>query len=138
MFRGDGEEALEESVEPFRGCSCGQGKGEEDGDGFGAHGGEVAEATGEAAVSGGLGRVPAAAEVDVFERKVGGDADFVVGPGAEESAVVADAEFDGAGAGSLAAGLFPDGLDEREFAGESAGFGCGRHEQLRGQNTVSS
>jgi hypothetical protein len=69
--------------------------------------------------------VPVAAEVAAFERKIGGDEDFVAGWGGEDSAVVADAEAQAAGA--CGRGALPDGGDEGEFSG-------GGHES---QNTLA-
>lgn len=43
-----------------------------------------------------LGRVPLAAEVDVFNGEVSGDQDFVAGRRAQDGAVIADAANDGA------------------------------------------
>ena len=60
---------------------CGQGEGEEGGERGCAHGGEIAEAAGEAAVADGFGRMQVAAEVPVFEGEVGGDEDFGAGGG---------------------------------------------------------
>ncbi len=117
MLAGEGEETFEESVEPGAGQARGEREGEEDSERLGAHGGEIAEAAGEAAMSGGLRRVPVAAEVDALEREVGGDAEVVAGAGAEDSAVVADAESERAGSG-VRRGLAADGLDEGELGGD--------------------
>ena len=115
MLAGEGQEAVEETVEPGGGKAHGQGEREEDGEGLGAHGGQIAESAGEAAMADGLGRMPVAAEVDVFEGKVGGDADFVAGSGAKNGAVVADAEAHSAWDGN-GRGLAADGVNEGEFA----------------------
>src|SRR6185312_1973337 len=80
-----------------------------------AHGGEVAEASGEAAVADGLGRMEVAAEVADFEAEVGGDEDFCVGRRAEDGAVVADAEGDCAATGRCGEGA-ANLLDQSEFS----------------------
>ena len=57
----------------------------------------------------GGGGVEVAAEVPVFEGEVGGDEDLVAARGAEDGAVVADAEGEGlAAAGEVAAYLFDE------------------------------
>ncbi len=93
MEFGEGEEAVEEGVEPGA-VACdrfGDGEREEASEGGCAHGGEVAEASGEGAVADGLGGVPVAAEVAAFEGEVGGDEEVVVRGRGKDGAVVADA-----------------------------------------------
>jgi hypothetical protein len=113
---GEGEEAVEEGVEPalVAGYGLWQGEREERGEGTGTHGGEVGEPAGEGAMADASGGVEVAAEVAAFEGEVGGDDDFMAAGDAEDGAVVADAERDGAAA---SAGVLPDALDERELAG---------------------
>ena len=92
-------EALEEASDPVAACGFsehlgGEGEREEGGDGCCAHGGQVAEAARQAAVAYGFGRVEVAAEVAVLEGKVCGDKDLGIRWGAEDGAVVTDAEGD--------------------------------------------
>jgi hypothetical protein len=111
---GEGAEASEEALDPLLATAGArhvgrEGEREEGGDGGGPHGGEVAEAAGEAAMSDRGCGVEVAAEVAVFEGEVGGDEDLVVARRAEDGAVVADAQQNGiAAAGKGAADL----LDE--------------------------
>jgi hypothetical protein len=114
---GEGEEAGEEVVEPLLFEVGRESEGEEGGEGFGTHGGEVRETSGEAAMAGGTageaGWEPVAAEVAGFEGEVGGDEDFVAGGWGEDGAVVADAEAEGA-RGARGGGLADTG-DEGEL-----------------------
>ena len=114
MGGGEGEEAVEEAVEEERRAGDGfwQGEGKECGEGFGSHGGEIAEAAGQGAMADGSGVVPGAAEVAVFEGEVGGDEELVMGGWFEDGAVVADAEADAVG--GLGAGA--DAVDDAQLA----------------------
>jgi hypothetical protein len=78
-------------------------------------------------VADGLGGVPGAIEVAVFEREVGGDEEVVVGRGFEDGAVVTDAEAEGAREGG--GGAAADAVDEIKFAGDfvAAGMFFVRH-----------
>jgi len=120
MLSCEREEAVQKSIEPGGGQARGQGEREEDGEGIGAHGGEIAESASETAMSNGLRRVEMTAEMAVFEREVGGDADFIAGTGAKDSAVVADAGDQRGGARGR--GAAADGFDEGEFAGDAGAF----------------
>jgi hypothetical protein len=71
---------------------AGQAEGEKDGEGAGAHGGQIAEPASEGAMTDGLGLVPVEAEVASGDGKVSGNSDFFSGARTEQSAVVADAE----------------------------------------------
>jgi len=125
----EGEQTVEEAVDPggaaaAGGCElAGQTEGEKGGEGARAHGGEVAETAGEGAMADGLGGVPVEAEVAAGDGKVGGDGDFFSGTRAEEGAVVADAEADGAGG---ADGAGADLGDEGQFTAGIAGGTRGR------------
>jgi hypothetical protein len=70
----------------------GKGQGEKGCDGGSAHGGEVAEAAGEAAVAYGFGGMAVATEVAVFEGKVCGYKYFGVRRRVQDGAVVAYSE----------------------------------------------
>lgn len=129
MLAGEGEESLEKPIKPGAREARGKREGQEDGERLGAHGGEIAEAAGETAVSYGLRRVPVAAEVDALEGEVGGDAEVVAGAGAQNGAVVADAVNQG-GAGAEGRGLAANRLDEGELGGDRAGWGEARHKPV--------
>jgi len=80
-----------------------QAEGDEGGEGARAHGGQIAEPAGQCTVADRLGPVPVEAEVAAVNIEVGGDGDFFAGPGAQQGAIVADAEHDwAAGAGAAA------------------------------------
>ena len=97
------EEAVEELVDPALRQVGGQGEREERGEGLAAHGRNVGESAGEAAVADGVGGMPLAAEVYAFERKIGGDQGLGAGEGGEQGAVVSDGLED-AGRGGAAQG----------------------------------
>ena len=94
---GEGEEAVEKTIEPARVAGDGfrHGEGEECGEGLGSHGGEIAEAAGQGAMADGGWAMPVAAKVAIFEGEVGGDEQLVAVGWFEDGAVVADAEADG-------------------------------------------
>lgn len=94
---GEGEQTIEEAIEPARVAGDGfrHSEGEECGEGLGSHGGEIAEAAGQGAMADGGWAMPVAAKVAIFEGEVGGDEELVVGGRLEDRAVVADAEADG-------------------------------------------
>ena len=117
VLAGQGEEAVEEAREPCGGQARRDGEREEDGEGVCSHGGEVAEAAGEAAMADGFRRVPVATEVDALQGEVGSDADLLAGFGTEDGAIVANAEAHGPRSGAEGGGLGADGLDQGKFAG---------------------
>ena len=63
---GEGQEAIEEAVDPSLGQLGRDGEGKEGRERFAPHGGDIAEAAGKATVADHLGRVPVTAEVDIF------------------------------------------------------------------------
>lgn len=69
----------------------GKSEGEEGGYRGSSHGGEIAEAAGEAAMADGCRRMEVAAEVAVLQGEVSGDEDFMTGGMAQDGAVIADA-----------------------------------------------
>jgi hypothetical protein len=78
-----------------------------------AHGGEIAEAAGEATVPGRGSGVPVATEMSTFQGKVSGYKDIAALRRAQDGAVVADAKaYRAAGA----SGAIAKGTDELEFA----------------------
>ena len=89
MF-GEIEKAIEELVGPALGQLGGHGERKKRGEGLAAHGGDVRESAGEAAVTDGVGGMPLAAEVYAFEREIGGDQSLRAGEGGEEGAIVSD------------------------------------------------
>ena len=97
-----------------------KGQGEKGCDGVGAHGCEVAEASGEAAMAYGFGRMAVAAEVAVLQGKVCGYKDFGIRGRTQNGAVVTDSEGEGFAArgGEVMAYLF----DKRELTHRLAGF----------------
>lgn len=90
MFLGERDQAASEASDPGLGKAARQGKREKDGDGISAHGGDVAEAAGEAAMADRFGGMPVAAEVDAFEGEVGSDQRVQVRRQAKHGAVVSD------------------------------------------------
>ena len=92
ILLGELEEAAKEVVNPALREVGGNGEREERGVGGAAHGGDVAESAGEAAVADGVGGMPFAAEVDAFEGEVGGDEGLGAAGEIEDGAVVSDAE----------------------------------------------
>lgn len=113
-------EACKEAGDPGAACGlgehgCGKSEREEGCEGSRAHGGEVAEATGEATMAYRFGRMEIAAEVAAFESEVSRDEDFRGGRRMEDGAVVADAKGD---VFLMGLEIVADLLDERELAGE--------------------
>ncbi len=119
MTRGEREKSVEEAVEPGGGQTRGQRKREKHCERLRAHGGQIAESAGEAAVTGGFGRMEIAVEVAAFEREVGRDADFVAGFGTDDGAVIADAGNQGGSPSGC--GAAADVVDNGKFTGEDAG-----------------
>lgn len=89
---GEGEEAIEEAVEPFAGELARQAKREKGGDGARAHGGEVAQSASQCAMTDGFGRVQVELEVAAGDVEIGSDGEFLVGTEAKQRTVVADAK----------------------------------------------
>ena len=95
---GEGEQSVEEAVDPAwlaaatDGQFAGHGEGEKCSDRARSHGGQVAQSASQAAVADRLGGMPVAAKVHIFEGKVGSDGDFFAPGRAKEGAVVADAQ----------------------------------------------
>jgi hypothetical protein len=118
VLLGKGAETVKEAFDPSLASGGaenfgGECEGEEGGNRCGSHGGEVAQAAGEAAMADGGGGVKVATEVSVLEGEVGGDEDLVATGRMKDGAVVADAEGDGfIAAAESAANL----LDEGQFA----------------------
>ena len=114
------EEAVEELVGPALGQLGGHGKGKKGGEGLAAHGRNVRESAGEAAVTDGVGGMPLAAEVDAFEGKIGSDQGLSTGEGGEHGAIVSDG-LENAGRGGAALGGagrlagVSDAFDETNF-----------------------
>ena len=104
------QQAVEELVGPALRQVGGQGEREKRGKGLAAHGRDVGESAGEAAVADRVGGMPLAAEVHAFEGEVGGDQGLRAGEGGEQGAVVSDGLED-AGRGGAALGW------ERRLAG---------------------
>ena len=88
---GEFEETVEKAVYPMLSQVARQGKGEECRQRLSAHGGDVAQATYEAAAADDFGRMPIAAEVNIFEAEISGDQQFVTGGDAQNRAIIADA-----------------------------------------------
>ena len=84
------QQAIEELINPALWKIGGQGEGKKRGEGLAAHGRNVGESAGEAAVADGVGRMPLAAEVHAFQREIGGDESLGAGKGGEHGAIVAD------------------------------------------------
>ena len=80
---------------------AGQSEGKKNGDGAGAHGGQVAQAPCQNPMADGFGRMPVEAEVAAGDGEVGGDGQLFAGTRTEQGAVVADAQTEG-GSGGLA------------------------------------
>lgn len=108
---GEGQESVEKAVQEVGIARGGFWKreGEESCERSGAHGGEIAEAAGEGAMTDGGGGVPIAAEVTAFQGEVGSNEELVTGGWLEDGAVVADAEADAFGRG----GERTDAFDNR-------------------------
>ena len=119
------QEAIEELVDPALGEIGGHGEGKKCGEGFAAHGRDVGESAGEAAVADRVGGMPLAAEVDTFQREIGGDQGLEAGEGGEYGAVVANGMQD-AGGGVAALG-WAGGLAGMSDAFDETGFG-NRHD----------
>jgi hypothetical protein len=121
---------LEKFVRPALRKLSGKGEGEETGKRLASHGGNVAEAASQAAVADAAGRVPVAAEVDVFNRQISGDEELVAAGRAEDGTVVADSVDHGA----IAAleGNAPDALNQRFFGGNQGEFKYSEKKGLAG------
>ncbi len=98
-------------VDPGLGQVLRQGERQECSDRGAAHGSDVAETAGEAAMAHGLGWMPLAAEVHPFEAEIGSDQRFVTGGNFEDGAVVSDAS----GYASPPGSSTPDARDQRSF-----------------------
>ena len=115
---GKAEQAVVEAGHPGDAAAAGaneggrQAEGDEGGKGARAHGSQIAQSAGEGAMADRLRRMPCEAEVAAIDIEVGGDGDLFAGPGAQQCAIVADAEHDGA-AGAGAAADLPQEFDFR-------------------------
>ena len=126
MYLRKGAQSAKEALHPrATGASgehlCGQRKREEGGQRTGTHRCQVTESARQGAVSGGLGRMPVAAEVAAFEGEVSGDEDLVATRGAQDGAVGADAQHEAAGGPAIGgawchASCRTDTFDQRELA----------------------
>src|SRR5271169_6321864 len=107
------QKSADEVIDPLLRKFLGQSEGEECRVGRAAHGRDVTESAGKAAVPDGIGRMRFAAKVNVLQREVCCNQQFVPAWDAEHGAVVADAS-----AGFLAAmggGRTSNAVDELEF-----------------------
>ncbi len=122
--------AFKKVVSPALRKLSGQGEREETSQRLASHGGNVTQAAGEAAVADAAGRVPVAAEMDVFDRKISGDEEFVAAGRVEDGTVVADSVGDGA----IAAleGEAPDALNQLFFGGDQGEFKYSENKGLAG------
>ena len=84
------QQAVKELVGPALRQIGGQGEREKRGKGLAAHGRDVGESAGEAAVADRVGGMPLAAEVHAFQGEVGGDQGLRAWQGGEQGAIVSD------------------------------------------------
>lgn len=121
MLLGERAKSGEEAVDPasaFSGVEQigGKSQGEEGGQRRGAHGGKVAETTGEAAMPNRSGWMEIAAEVSVLQAEVGRDQDLVPRGRAKNGAIVANTKGDRMAAGGPCGKRSANLLNQREFA----------------------
>ena len=85
-----------------------------------AHGGNIAQTAGNAAVAYGGGRVPSAAKMHVFDTEVGGDQQFRAGGRAQDGAIVANPANQTVG--SRRTSKTPNCLDQISFLNHKSGY----------------
>ena len=118
VFFGQRQQATQKLVHPFLRKIGGDRQGEEGSDRLSAHGSNVAQAPGEAAMPDRFREVPVAPKVNPFEREVGGYEYFMPWWNTQNGSVIPDADWDlgraasaGQAANPLNQRLFGDGHD---------------------------
>ena len=114
------KQAGDEVVDPALREVGGKGERKKCGVGRAAHGGDVAESAGEAAVADGVGGMPFATEVDAFEGEVGGDEGLGSAGEIEDGAVVSDADGVFAQASAETTGANPSTSSGQALGGAAA------------------
>lgn len=102
LFR-EVEQATQKAVRPRLGSTLRECKRQKRSQRLSSHGGDVAQTTGQTAAADDFRGMPPAPKMDVFEREVRGDKQFMAGGNAQDSAVIPDTCDDRGTAASLAA-----------------------------------
>jgi hypothetical protein len=105
------EQAFQKLVNPGLWQVLGQGERQKCRDRGAAHGSDIAETAGQAAMAHGFGWMPLPPEMNSFQAEIGGDQGFVTNWNFEDGAIIPDA----GGYASPSGSSTPDARDQRSF-----------------------